>query len=447
MQHQPAMTSLHPVNEPEKLSIGYICLLGFVFSIIISPIRIFPPLAALQLQDVLAIVAVLGFVARIFGRSEKIKFTAVECYFIALILMTGIGLFNLLPYDYLGEGMKRYENILKTGIILLMLGGYAAGPVMFRKGFLVFIVAIALFELHGMRAILSGTGMSAGRFDSWIGLISNSDEVGAFLVMVLPLQLELYLYYTKVWKRNVMLGLAMVNIILMVLTQTRSAFLSFLIVFPLWIIRREGRGKRLLIASMLLGIMAFAGVTMTLTTEYSSYYDRMASIFSREAYQDDANVQSRFLFWEQGLLIWQQFPILGCGVGGMDLHETLTSTEKGLGYTEGLSLSQYSLHQSFIQVLAERGLIGFSLYCLFLWTLLRANKKSIVFFRTREQYQYYYSIARGLHLSLYAFLINAMFMTITESWMIILCGGFIIGLYKVSRNLQKAEVAEHTPWH
>lgn len=427
-------TTLKPKNESQKISFGYACLLGFIFSIIVSPNRLFPSLEPLHLQDLLVIGAFFGVLWKLRSGELNLKPTSVELAYALFIMLTGFSLLNLRPYDVLADGMLQYQISLKTIIVLILISSYSSSPRMFRKGFYVFILAIIIFQLHGLNSVIHGVGMSSNRFDSWIGLISNSDNVGAFLTMTLPIQLELFVYLKKRWKSYLMSGFVLINIVLLVLTQTRSAFLSFIIIFVLWTIRKKNRLKRFSVALLIFFTMIISGLHLSRSTEYENFFARMHSIFSTEAYETDSNIQSRFYFWNQGMEIWRLFPIIGCGVGGMDIHETLTHSDIGRGYTQGMSLTRYSLHQTFIQLLAERGLLGMGAYIFFLWTILRTNYKNALYCQARPSLQFHYFVSRGMSLSILAFIINAMFMTITESWILIIMAGFIAGLYKIRRE-------------
>lgn len=422
-------------ERQDTISVGYSALLAFIFGVIISPVALFPSLAKLHLQDIFASIAIIGSAGRLVSGSARITFGKAEVYYSIFVFFTGIGLFRLRKYDLWDYGFSLYGTTLKTLVIFLLLIFYISSFERFKKGFFIFLLAVSMFELHGLKAVLTGAGFHAGRFASWVGQISNSDAIGAFLVMMLPIQLELFLYYKSALKKYAILFFALVNIILLVLTQTRSAFLSFIIVLPLWIVRKSMRGSRVFVTGLLLVTLFCVGITLSNRTEYSDYFNRMKSIFISDLQQEDSNIQSRYMFWQQGLDIWLKFPIIGCGLGGLDPHETITKTEKWHKVAGEQPLSKYSLHQSFIQVLAERGTVGLVLFLLFLLQLFSAVQKSIKNLEGMSELGYQFAVAKGAQLSLVAYLVNAMFMTITESWMLIILAGFITALFKLSKEM------------
>lgn len=68
---------------------------------------------------------------------------------------------------------------------------------------------------------------------------------------------------------------------------------------------------------------------------------------------DDTATQHRFMLWEQMLRLWAQQPLTGAGTGVF------------------LALTRLSVHNMFVQVLGELGLIGFTLLCIAIAIVVR----------------------------------------------------------------------------
>lgn len=433
---QIASTKGIDVAETGKVfSIGFLALLAFISGLIVKPANLFPFLKPFHLQELFAILAIMWAGYEYMVKKRKFSFSSVELLYFLFAISASFGLSVLYRYGLFDKGFLVYKDLLKTAVMLPLMGFYFSDEKRYKVAFLFFyIYVVSFYELHGIKSVIAGGGLAYGRFDSWLGQISNSDHIGAFMVMVLPVQLELALYFSSKFKKMSMYFMGLLSIALLVLTQTRSAFLSLIVVLPLWTIQKHKRGERFFAASLVVFVILVIGSTIAFQTEYNSYFDRMKSIFSVESYEEDSNINSRFIFWRQGLEIWREFPIFGCGVAGMDPHETVTNEENsGKSYTEGKSLSDYSLHQTFVQLLAETGLVGFFFYCSFLLALvskLRKMSKQVEVKRFGEG-DFLFVTARGMYLSLAAFVINAMFMTITTSWIIIVLAGFIAGKWKI----------------
>lgn len=165
--------TLQSLNTLKRMSFGFVCLLGFIFSIIVASSRIFPSLELLHLQDSFAFWAFVGLFWRSWSVGLSIKPTKVEISYALFILLIGMSFLNLIPHGVLSDGRQQYQTSLKTLLILFILSSYSANSGSFHKGFIVFILALIVFELQGFRAVLQGAGMSSNRFDS-CGLIFNS---------------------------------------------------------------------------------------------------------------------------------------------------------------------------------------------------------------------------------------------------------------------------------
>lgn len=414
--------------QQEGSGLSAIVLFAFMFNIIINPSALFPAIRSLYVQDILGGIAIICFAVGFFSRSIKYRWYVADFYYTAFMVTTFVGLLNQDSYTVQSGGLDQAIVTAKTWILFVMLSTVMRSFQIFRIGFFVFLASITAFHLHGLKAYIMGAALFHGRFNSFVGMVSNPDAIGAFMVMVLPIFLELFLYAQKGIHKLYTLGSAVACIILLVLTQTRSAFLSMLLVVAMWLVNKRNRSRKIMLSLALCGVVVIGGVFLAPQTDYDSYFARMKTIFLPETMEEDNNASSRLLLWGKGMEIWAQFPLFGCGVQGMDEHVSLEGVYGG-------SLDKLSLHQSFIQVLAERGLIGFFFYCLFLLSIYSACNRSIRTLESLASNSIDIAIAEGLRLSLVVFLINAQFMNIAESWVLIILGSFSVGMWKLARSL------------
>jgi O-antigen ligase len=324
------------------------------------------------------------------------------------------------------------DQSLKTLLILILIGSLAGRPETFRKTFGFFMLAVAALQVHSLEAILAGVEFTGGRFDSSVGQISNADNVGVFFASMVPLQLELSLNAPNRTKKLLFLGSAMASIFIMIKTQTRCAFLALVVVLSLWVITRGRPGAKLkIVASFAIIVFLFGSV---MEKSGTTFLGRMGTIFAESSFEADVNVKSRLYLWGQGIRIWSQFPVWGCGLAGMDAHQT--ASEDGISntrdYTRGLGLTEFSLHQSFIQVLAERGLLGLIAYLFFIRYIFFCLKRTQELEGRDLVPDGFHGIAKGLQLSMIATLTGAMFISIQESWTLIFLAAFSSALYSAT---------------
>ena len=196
----------------------------------------------------------------------------------------------------------------------------------------------------------------------------------------------------RFWKfsfENLLLGL---GVIVLVGTLSRGGLLAFLIVFSLifimlnirlirWLVRKTSGTRRHILT---------AGVTFTLVLLYlgliiaglwglSKVDPRMENVFqfSRSEtnpllkYADELQFGERVIYWQTGWNIFNDHPISGVGVGFSGFYFPQSLPDSGWGLSEVRQLLYRSegllnIKNLWVRLLAETGIIGFSLFLTFL---------------------------------------------------------------------------------
>lgn len=94
--------------------------------------------------------------------------------------------------------------------------------------------------------------------------------------------------------------------------------------------------------------------------------DSISMIFNPASYAQDADrnsLQDRVLAISAALSAFEENPIVGYGLGNLVLHP--------------LNIHQQVSHNSYIELLAEAGFVGFLIYCALCFYLTRSNSKTI----------------------------------------------------------------------
>jgi putative inorganic carbon (hco3(-)) transporter len=119
-----------------------------------------------------------------------------------------------------------------------------------------------------------------------------------------------------------------------------------------------------------------AGVAIAIiSTQTGEFAARMATI---TRYSEDTSIVDRFEFWRRGWEIFRANPVFGVGVGGFEYI---------VGQTP---------HNSFIQVLAEGGIVNIILFALIFLQSIMASKKCLSMKRSDEN-------ARGIVIAVFLF--------------------------------------------
>ena len=196
----------------------------------------------------------------------------------------------------------------------------------------VFVVCASVLAVHGIEQASTGIGwtgveLSQGTRIQYVGIFNDPNDLGMLFVMCLPM--AFYLSTRGGW-----LGLKRLfwwtAIVLLVwgcyLTNSRGTLLALVAMLGVYVWRTRG-----LFWASLLGAGALGGLMMLPS--------RM-----QEMDVSEASAMGRVESWYEGIQMFIGSPVFGIGAGGYsDLHE-LTA------------------HNSFVLVLAETGIVGFTVW-------------------------------------------------------------------------------------
>lgn len=182
------------------------------------------------------------------------------------------------------------------------------------------------------------------------GFNNSATFVGTFMLMALPvftffaLQKKMTIWQTRLF----MLG-GILSLIVLLLSKTRGAWLSFVIVVCIMgFISKIHRKKILLIIFSLVVFISIAFAA------YPEYLMRLLSSTNME----DNSANLRLQFWQASLNMFHDYPILGVGLDMFGpMHDNIYAlSEQAATYGNP--------HNNYFKILTEGGIIGF---CSFLW--------------------------------------------------------------------------------
>lgn len=155
----------------------------------------------------------------------------------------------------------------------------------------------------------------------------------------------------------------MILLITLVGTQTRNAWLGFLIACPMLLTLRH--------RAFLLGLPLLCVVMFALAPP--AVKDRIRSFGNLQ----DLSIQQRFFMWRSGLEMLRDHPWTGVGMGVMrEMEKRYRAPEAPFAPERRLS----HLHNNIVQIAAERGIIGLiawaAIWVAFLWQGWRVYRQS-----------------------------------------------------------------------
>lgn len=401
-------------KEANPLPLYFILL--FYSGTVIAPHAIFPVLTSFFPQTILAGAAILLAVLYIFSGNTKLRIDQTQLLYIAYCFLTTVGLYRSAEVGCLVKGEEVVAIIWKQLIFIIILISFSRtlSSIHFVRTWI--LVTIALFILHSIKAIAMGHSGLAGRFDNYVGLISNSDYIGVFTAIFVVIFMHIGLKAKVRWKGIVWFVLSLFSLIIMIKTHTRAAVFVLIILLPCWIILTFSTTAELFKKAILILLLAvtFAIAGLVSSSDQGSYFDRIATITKFDSEDADFNTKSRLFMWKQGIKIGSDNLLLGVGPGATAPYLNLIFEDVELR-DKGSKAEGFSFHNTFIQIFADRGVSGLILFCLLLFFAFK-NFKSILFFAKKEKNIVLCNVCDIGRLYLLGFIAGGMFITIDYDW-------------------------------
>lgn len=254
------------------------------------------------------------------------------------LLLAGFFATMLLSHAFNGWIGGAVEQIGKFGPVLLAYVVFAQG--LDRRGRILktmaaFAICAAVLAIHGIQQAITGQGwtgveLSQGTRIQYVGIFNDPNDLGMLFVACVPMAAYLgsrgglmglrRLFWTLV------LGVLVYGIYL---TDSRGALLALLAVLGVFVWQRRG-----LFTAGALGVAAVA-VLLALPSRFA------------EIDPEEESAQGRVESWYEGLQMFREHPLFGVGPDMYTDYNPLTA------------------HNSFVLVLAETGIVGFTLWLAF----------------------------------------------------------------------------------
>lgn len=249
-------------------------------------------------------------------------------------------------------------------------------------------VGLVLDLLHNMewqRVLAAFQGQSYGFGKAHIGLGLYAGTIVLGLVLLAP---RFWQQKTPAWRWAGIVGWLLLLVFflqILILTQSRGAWLSVFAVFPLvviawaWSAVKHGKGKQVLIAIVatvaLVAVVLVAGYADVIKKRLGQEHQTYNAILSADLDKiPNSSVGVRIHAFAYGLQKWWQRPLFGWGTG--DTKWLLKQHP-----TNGAVRVMAHFHNQYIELLVRLGLVGFllaaaivGLLLIRLWRCYRAGR-------------------------------------------------------------------------
>jgi O-antigen ligase len=253
----------------------------------------------------------------------------------------------------------------------------------------------------------------------WHHSLSNYDGFGAFNVggAGICYFLAMSTQQKKLkWLMYAVAGLCAMGV---VASFARGAFLALMVVFFMVWLRSPTKGKTF---AAMIAAMIIIALAASLLFEDGFFINEIKSAF--EEGTDEGTAGDRMILWGAAWRVFEHRPILGAGLDnwGVLASTLFTFGELGGDYASPSRLYDMSLHNVFITVLAEGGLVG---SFAFVWIFVDFWKRNKALRTDAAQRQWEASggklklrtIALGLEASMIAFIcVGAMYAMMSLHW-------------------------------
>jgi O-antigen ligase len=251
------------------------------------------------------------------------------------------------------DGQTEFFNtFFRSLIVFFLMVNTIREPIdfaMVRDTVIISVGGLALISLY-QSGILSGETLDGERLKA-IGILENSNDIAAIMVMALPMAL-VPLVERRSGPFSSIFGLCFGGLTLVALwqSQSRGALLALVIIGATWFALKTRHPKRV-IAIVLIGTFLASPL--------------INQVMRRGAEDLEQSQESRITYWKAGLKMAMKNPLLGVGFGRYPYEFE--------SYAEGdiFEWGHRTAHSSWVLLLAEAGVPALLILLFFLYRVYR----------------------------------------------------------------------------
>lgn len=200
------------------------------------------------------------------------------------------------------------------------------------------------------------------------------NAAGGFLAMLFCLGVACYLERRSKW----LLTLILLNLLMLFSTYSRGSLLGALAILPYLFLGR----KRWVLATLLAGLVVFSvGLAAYNTHANVDYMGYSFTIHNADEKTANMDIRADWL-WPRALAYFMQSPIVGMGFGSYDDHIGVVTPYFHLFAVPSDVVIEHSdshAHNSYLNILAELGVVGLGLMLWFYWRLIAWSQRGAAF--------------------------------------------------------------------
>ena len=320
-------------------SLAYAALWVFIFAVPWENIIVIPGIGTIS--RLMGMVA-LGFAvlaALMSGRLRRPQPFHVAA--LLFVICAGIGVFRTVDE---GRAIGKFGTYLQLLVVLWMIWELAPTFRKQRGLFLAYVLGSYVAAVNTILVYRALLGTGSRRFAAQ-GFDPN--DLGMTLALAVPMAWYLGMTYHQPLSRWICRGYIPLGLVAIGLTGSRGALIASVVALMIVPVSMTQLSPgRIMAAVFLLFISGAAAVTYIPTTSWERF-----TATRGEAMAGVGNLNSRLVVWKMGLNAFSRRPVFGYGTSGFNWAVRSQS------------------HNSYLSVLVEQGIVGFTLYAMMFITV------------------------------------------------------------------------------
>jgi O-antigen ligase len=403
--------------RPVRKGVPFSGLLLFTVLLFLAPQNVFPALEPLKLAKVAVAIALVPYLLNraVTGRPLTLMTPTVRW----VLVLTALAVLSIPGGFWPGGSLDALLDVLaKSVIIFLLVANVVDTDRRFRVLVGTMIACGAFAAAHAVANYVAGrldpTGQRVAGYDS--GLIANPNDLALMLNILLGLAIGLLPVVRRPARRLLLLGAMALMVAGIVVSFSRSGFVTLGVVGALWAARvlRERGGRAL--PSIALVVLA---VVVAVPAGYS---DRLSTIVDVEN-DPTGSAAERWETMAEGAGQMMERPLLGHGIGN-SIHVTVS---RG-----GLAREP---HNAYLKLGAEMGVAAVVVYVLFIASALATARAVRRFFARRREGWELGRLAGGVEIALIAFAVGALFSPVPYHFYVFYPAGLAVAIFAIGARV------------
>jgi putative inorganic carbon (HCO3(-)) transporter len=316
-------------------------------------------------------------VKKIMTKDFRLARTSLNSALFGFVLINLISIFNS---SYVYESLEGFfGKVMEYVLLYFVIVESINTKKQFRNLIAVMLFTCALIGIDGLFQQFFGFDFMRQReyIDFLRASFGNPGHFGAWLSMVIPITLSLFLFGTKKWGN----------------LRVFSGLLSLLLFSCLMLVGKRGPWVAFSGAVLLIGllrskkllIIVLVCILLSPFILPEPWKGRVRSIFSTT----NPSNRERFGFWKKTIVMIKDRPVFGHGINTFDSNWPK--------YRVGGKAGIYYPHNCYLQMAAETGIIGLGM---FIWVMVMLFKTSISFLKKMkietEEDRFYQAFGLGI---------------------------------------------------